>query len=309
MSTLGHMQLDDIVRGQRGLITRAQVSACGISSSAWCRRVNAGIWRKVFPGVYLMSVVALSPEVRIHAVMLWLGPTTTLCGPWAAWRHGLIDRPRGPISVTVPASRRVRHPSDVDVRRKDLLKEDRTVVRGVPATTRALTALECADLPDGLAILDRAMQLGTTRRSLTAAIERLTRSRTAVPARAVLRRTADGAVSHAERRFARLMREASIGEFTPGVWVEVEGARFWLDFACEELRIGIEIDGWRVHSTGAAFHTDRARGNQLVRGGWMMLHYTPLQLDESPAGVVDEVRQVIAARRRELGRTSGQNSR
>lgn len=292
------MELDRIVRRQQGLITRQQVLECGISSSAWGRRLQQGSFERMLPGVYLVTTAFRSHEVALRATILWLGSEATVSGAWAGWRHGLLDAPRGPVTVTIPRTRSIGAQALVTVRRRDLAPPDRVMLRGSWVTTRALTALECAGLPNGEDAVDRALQLGTTRTSLLSSMERLTSARGAPAARAAVVRTADGAVSPAERVFSQLMRSANIHELQAGLWVRLDGHAYWLDFGSEALRLGVEIDGWTAHSSGPAFHRDRARQNRFVAHGWTLLRYTPLQLREDPGDVLAEVQHVIAARRR-----------
>lgn len=94
------------------------------------------------------------------------------------------------------------------------------------------------------------------------------------------------------------MRGANIHELQAGLWVRLDGHAYWLDFGSEALRLGVEIDGWTAHSSGPAFHQDRARQNRFVAHGWTLLRYTPLQLRDNPSDVLAEVQHAIAARRR-----------
>ena len=78
------------------------------------------------------------------------------------------------------------------------------------------------------------------------------------------------------------------------MWVWAAGRKCWLDLAVEEMKLGVEADGWTVHSRGEAFHTDRERQNALTKAGWIVLRYTPRQLRHDMAGVIAEIRSVEA---------------
>lgn len=56
-------------------------------------------------------------------------------------------------------------------------------------------------------------------------------------------------------------------------WNIVEHGRLIaeVDFAWPEVRLCVELDGWREHGTRAAFVRDRARDRALLRLGWMVI--------------------------------------
>jgi len=65
----------------------------------------------------------------------------------------------------------------------------------------------------------------------------------------------------------------------------------------EDLKLCIEVDGWRVHSRAEAFHTDRDRQNVLALAGWTVLRYTPRRLRDDMDGAVAEIEAMAAALR------------
>lgn len=66
-----------------------------------------------------------------------------------------------------------------------------------------------------------------------------------------------------------------------------------MDIAFPRERLGIEIDGYAVHSAPATFQADRARGNDLLLAGWRILHFTWADLTESPAVVLLTIHQAL----------------
>jgi hypothetical protein len=122
------------------------------------RRVASGAWRELHPGVLLAGGHRLTDEARLRAAWLWAGgPTALLCGPTAAFWHGLLARPPLVVEITVPRGHHRRAQRGVQLRRRDLDQRDRARRRGVTLTGRGLTVLERAiALPDGSAFLDRA---------------------------------------------------------------------------------------------------------------------------------------------------------
>jgi very-short-patch-repair endonuclease len=288
-------RIASLLRTQFGLIARAQALAAGLSSSAINRRIASGEWEAVLPGVYLVASHTLDPRGRLLAARLWLGADAVVHGHWAAWLHHLVESPRGPVTLTVarPLTPGRRPAGLVQVRRRTLAAADVARRSGTPVTTRALTALECADLPGGDEIMDRALQLGTTVASLQATLHRLRAARGAVAARRALWRVEGGEVSVAEREYRSLLRRGNVTALRPSVTIIACGQELTVDFASTRLKLAVEIDGWRVHSTGEAFHRDRAKQNLLELDLWTTLRYTPRQIRQEGRAVLAQTVQMI----------------
>ena len=88
--------------------------------------------------------------------------------------------------------------------------------------------------------------------------------------------------SEAERRLLRLVRAA--GFRSPGTNVRV--GPYEVDFLWRAERIVVEIDGFRFHSSRAAFERDRERDTRLIAAGYAVLRFTWRQLVSSPEAVV-----------------------
>jgi len=278
-----------------GVISRAELLAIGLSPSAVNRRVRSGELRVVLPGVYRPAVVPATPELRVRAVALRLGPACVIAGRWAAWWHGLIQAAAGPVSVVMPpGSWPSTHPT-VAVARRTLVPADRTTIRGVPVTGRARTVLDCAGEFDAESIRDTALQRGTTIWSLDRALERYGPGRGAVAARRLVDQARPGGVSPPERDALHALLRAGPHSWTAGLRICMGPAeQYVLDLAIEGLRLAVEVDGWGVHSTAEAYHRDRARQNRLVEAGWTVLRLTPRQLRDDPDGEVAAILRVAA---------------
>src|SRR5699024_1982385 len=137
------------------------------------RRLTSHEWAAVLPGVYLVDNATLDPHGELLAARLWLGPDAVVHGHWGAWRHYLVEHPSGPVTMPVTRPLAPRSHGFVQVRRRTLDPADIVQRSGTPVTSRALTALECAGLPDGESIMDRALQKVTTVASLTPTLARM----------------------------------------------------------------------------------------------------------------------------------------
>lgn len=285
------MCLDDLLRRQAGVLTRAQALAAGIPPTTLTRWIAAGRLIRVLPRVYRAAGREETPESRLHAAALWAGTGAAVCGPAAAWWHGLLTQPpRGPVAVTVPRDRRPRAPRGVRVRRRDLDPADVTGLRGLRVTALALTVLDVAvGWPDGPAILDRALQRRTTLDTLVRCHHRNLGRHGSPAAGALLAAAADGAASAAERLPVALLRANGIEGWVLGHPV----GGYLLDVAFPAARVGVEVDGWAWHSDVERFRGDRRRQNALVVAGWTVLRFTWHGLTARPRSVVTEIHAAL----------------
>jgi hypothetical protein len=74
-------------------------------------------------------------------------------------------------------------------------------------------------------------------------------------------------------------------------WRICHGSRFIaeVDFAWPEVRLCLELDGWKHHGTRAAFTRDRARDRTLFGLGWAVLRYTWQDVMNDRQRAIDEL--------------------
>lgn len=92
---------------QLGIAHVAQLSAAGVGSSVLSRLVASGFARRVHPGVYSFGAAAveLSPEARMVALQLYLGPDSAISHSTAAHVLGCWDRPGGVVHASTTQRR------------------------------------------------------------------------------------------------------------------------------------------------------------------------------------------------------------
>src|SRR6185436_10656800 len=56
--------------------------------------------------------------------------------------------------------------------------------------------------------------------------------------------------------------------------VVIDDRVYFIDLAYPHERIAIEVDGFEFHRARSVFDSDRARQNDLVRAGWIVLRFT-----------------------------------
>lgn len=78
----------------------------------------------------------------------------------------------------------------------------------------------------------------------------------------------------------------------------VKARLFRFDLAWPVERVAVEVDGgvWAGgrHTRGSGFVKDMEKLNLAVLLGWRVLRYTPQDLKQRPAQVVEEIRQALS---------------
>ena len=165
--------------------------------------------------------------------------------------------------------------------------------QGVPATSPLRTLLDLDP-----AILDDAVDRGVASRLFTVAgleaqLGRVGRKgRSGVgPLRAALDRrlVTERPASVLESRMSRLLLAAGLPPPVP----EYAFGRYRLDFAWPELRLAVEVDGYRHHSSWDAFRDDRDRQNDMVAAGWIVLRFTWDDVCHRPEEVAAQIASVL----------------
>ena len=292
---------------QAGAISRTQALTLGLSLRQIDYRLKTGDWAKAFPGVYRLATVPPTPEQQVRAAGLWLD-NGVLSGVGAGWWWEVVDEPplrwefqvdnraRRTLQAGVCLLRRWVDPRDVTTHR-GLVVLDRPL-----AVLRAAVAHEQARRRHGARIIDRAKQQHfVSMGDLYRAFDRNRGTWGTTAMRDLLERTGDRAHSDLERLGAKLLHEAGITGFVVNLRVRLScGRPVELDIAFEEVRLTIELDGFRYHSTSERHEADLERQNALIRDGWTVLRYGGDVLREEPDRFVDEVREALGRRSGDL---------
>jgi very-short-patch-repair endonuclease len=220
--------------------------------------------------------------------VLLCGPTAHLSHDHAAALLGVLAR-RAPdrIAVTGLHSRRV--PGWIRLHRVRMLPEDETTTHDhIPITSPARTLLDLAGSAPA-AEVEHAM-IETLRRRLAGEAQ-IAELLARYPRRAgtpLLRRLLERAGnpqltrSEAERILRELIRSAEIA--MPVMNVRVQG--YQVDAYWREERVVVEVDGFALHSSHAAFQRDRRRDADLIAAGITVVRVTWHQLTRKPNVVI-----------------------
>lgn len=288
---------------QRGLITRAQAIAVGLSDAGIAHRVRRGTWIRVQPGLYLVVGV---PRTWEHDV---LGAVLLAGGPaWAS--HGSAARLAGysgfedaRVEITVPLDRRVRVQGCVAHRSRMIDPADLRVIAGIPTMSPARTIVDLSSRlsVDALArMVDDGLRRGVlTIRALDSAVRRFTAiapGRSPKKLERVLRNRVPGYHpdgSPLERRVLDAIAAAGLPLPVQQHKVVIGEHTYYIDLAYPERLVAIEVDGYDVHRGRGSFDADRRRQNDLVRAGWTVLRFTSTSTVEQ---IVADVTQVLFGR-------------
>lgn len=261
--------------------------------------LDRGEWDHLYQGVYRDTATPRGPYQELRGAHVASGGLTVASHLSAAWEWGLLRDPPARPEVTIRRGnldpRRfkaltVHLSKDLElgtaVERNALLVTNplRTMVDIAGfASPRQLTEAIDSGLAVGLFGID----------ALEAEIDRLSkhgRNGVAVLRRHLLDRGYVGAPTPSvlESRMWRLIRGTGLPLPTLELHVHVDGA-YRLDSAWPEIRLAIEVDGYRWHCSPERMSNDATRRNRLQRAGWTVLVYTWRDLVTEPGRVAREI--------------------
>ncbi|MGH9281876.1 MAG: DUF559 domain-containing protein [Acidimicrobiales bacterium] len=290
--------LDRVATAQLGLFTRHQALAVGLTARQIDHGANRRLWDRLYAGVYRMAGVPPSELQALLAAVMAAGPGAVASHRSAAWLWDM-----GPFRVDVSGPLQRSLGPSVHMYRRPAGDLQDTRRRGVPCTNPLRTVLDLAATGDEAAVeeaLDRSIAAGLLS---PAAVESELGRRSRQGRRGVqllraclehrLDRGGTTRTSVLESAMNRLI--VRFGLPAPERQHPLDGGRYFLDYAWPAARVVVEVDGYRDHSSLAAFRSDRARQNALVLGGWTVLRFTWDEVRHRPASVATQILAALAA--------------
>jgi len=286
----------EVARRQGGAISRKQLMALGCNRAAIDYRVRIGRLHVIHRGVYAVGHVVLGIEGRRWAATLTYAPASALshaaAGAAFAFRHSNA----AVLDVTVAGTGHKVRPGIRLHRRKAILADEVTTLRGLPITTPARTLLDLA--ASGLrgrslgTALDRAEQSGILDFADLAILLDRYAGRPGTPAlREALGKYAGGdARSALEEIIAELCADHGIPRPQENVVVLGEVR----DFYWPEARLVVEADSYAWHRSPDAMADDRQRDVELTLAGIRTLRFTWSQATRRRAYVISALRSAFA---------------
>jgi hypothetical protein len=295
--------LREMLTEQAGMVSRRQVLRAGLTRSTIDSKVRHGRWQQVHPGVYAAFTGNVAWEARLWGAVLYAGPGALLSHGTAAEILRLTDRRLPVIQVTIPQSRRVRAPQDVQVHRSSVAYPRWRPLRGIPPHTfYADTIIDLVGAADNRDDVVAWISRGIARRLVTEA-----ELRAAMAARGRLRwrdqldeiigTVAGGSHFPLEYRYARDVERAhGLPEATRQArFVMPDGTRGLRDRCYEAYGLVVELDGAGYHPAEQRGR-DRARDNEVAAAVGATLRYGWADVAAAPCQTAAQVYQALRKR-------------
>ncbi|TCP54311.1 very-short-patch-repair endonuclease [Tamaricihabitans halophyticus] len=267
-------------------------------------QLRGRLFQRLFQDVYVPSNIPITHELRCRAVALVAPAETMLSGCSAMAIHGLdLANYWEPVEVILPSYARPNTRRGLDVRQRRLTRDECVPWQGIylanplRATIDMLTNFRLRrTLPSAVAPLDALLRAGFVDRKILAPALAHRNDHGIVWAREVFALADPRAESLPESELRVLL---VLGGLHPVPQLEVRVAgRFVarLDLGFAEEKVAVEYDGeW--HTAGAQPEHDHRRRARLTAAGWSVIVVTRRWLRDDPRGVIQAVREAIAARR------------
>jgi hypothetical protein len=272
-------RLPALLTAQRGLVSREQALAAGLTARAIAYRLSTGDWSAPLPGVYLTHAGELSRAQRLVAALLYAGDEAAVdaVDAFAAYGMTAVTPDLGAVHVLVPWGSAVRSRGFVRVRRTTVPYDVRVLdgVRYVvPAVAAMATARPLRSDRAVLAVLSEVLQrrLASYQELLRAHIQGPPRgSRLADLALDLLR---SGPRSGPEAQFRALAEASAV--LPPLVYnglLRLPGGELISPDALDaDAGLVHETNGRAAHARADLFADLQQRHNLMTAAGLIVLH-------------------------------------
>jgi hypothetical protein len=256
-------------------------------------------WQRVHQGIYATHVGTLGWPAHVSAALLYCGDGAAASHRSAARLCGLMDQDPDPIQVLIPANRRVRAPSGVQVATcADIAR--RTASSGWPSRTTVedtvLDLAEDGDADNAIAWLSKACQRRTTAARLAKALQERRRHRWRELIADALGDVAEGVESVLEYRYVRRVeRPHGLPTARRQSVTITSGSHRRSDNDYEPFGVIVELDGRLGHEREGVFR-DRARDNATVNSGKVSLRFGWADVDSQACEVAQDVAGLLWSR-------------
>jgi len=291
--------LDQLLRAQHDVLSRAQALDIGITKAALRHRLRpGGAWRIVLPGIYLGHTGSPTIGQREMAALLYCGAGSIITGPAALERYGVRVPSGQVIDVLVPEPRRRQSVGFVRAHRTARMPGRVWLSDGLRyapvARSVADAARELTDLRAIRAVVADAVQRG--RCSIRELADELASGpkQGSSGLRLALTEAADGVRSVAEAEFRALIRRARLPDplYNPRLFV---GDTFLAkpDAWWPDAGVACEVDSREWHISPDDWDRTLSRHARMSAHGIIVLHFTPRRIRAESAAIVSELRLAL----------------
>jgi very-short-patch-repair endonuclease len=282
---------------QWGVLSLAELFACGLSRTAIRDRVRNGRLHPVHCGVYAVGHRRLSLEGRFLAAVKACGAGAVLSHVAAAVLWGFIRWDGRYPEVTVVGDWAPQHPGLRIHRTAAFHRDDRTRHHGIPVTTPARTILDLAAThrqADLEHVLDRNEILELSDYPSLAALARAHPGHRGAHKLLATMKAHDAGTNLTRSGLEVLFRQLCHDHGLPQPHVNSTVAGKEVDFLFEHARLIVETDSWRYHKTRRAFENDRARDVITTAAGYRTLRFTDRRLTNDAHAVAAAIATTLA---------------
>ena len=293
------MSLARLARRQGGVFTRRQALQSGVSAGEIERMLLTGTWMVVIGDVLMACTTPVTAATHAWTGVLAIGQPVALAGRFAA---GFARLERSPAYVrpefAIPDNRARRELPGITVHRMQRKRWAVVWRHGLPLLPTPVVIRQVA-AGASYDVARDVVQHALRRRQVTQAqlLAQLGRGLSGAAAlRGILEEVAPGYQVMWERRLHRALLAAGVRLKPQTHVVAPDGREAYLDLGDEQLRFGVEIDGFLNHM--ARFAKDRKRTRMLaLECGWTISPYAVEEVTTGLDLVADEiVRHVLRLR-------------
>ncbi|MGY1741745.1 MULTISPECIES: DUF559 domain-containing protein [unclassified Blastococcus] len=298
--------IQEVLAAHDGLATRQDLLD-RVPTSVLDGYIGRRTLSRILPHVYCRAGAPVTDDLLLHAALCHAGPMAALSHTSALAVWGVVPL-RRPLHLTVDQSVRRAGSLDVVVHRRLRFSPEApqcVVRRGLRVTVLARSLVDSwplLDLPER-----RPLLLDTARRGLvvTKDLRDALAERPNVGGHRALAQTIDliedGCQSELEAHgvlnvFRHRSLPRSVGQYR---LAHADGT-VKLDRAWPEVKLAVELDGARYHTSPEDRQRDLARDRELAALGWVVLRFTYADVLRDPDGVRRKVLEVYAARAAQL---------
>jgi very-short-patch-repair endonuclease len=292
--------------GPRGWCTWEQLTS-RVDRKTVAAWVGAGRLVRMQSGIYAPPQTAADVRVRVDAATSALDGLASHSTALALWN--LVPRMPGPVHVLVDQRRSGRGPAGVVLHRTTELDDVRRRVMGLPVTSVDRAVVDSWGRPAGLSRPDvRGAAITAVRERLCSPADlsyELAR-RPKLPGRAALGELIELLLNGCRSELEiwgclNVLRGPGMPIFTLQRRVEVGGRTFFLDAACDEVKLAVEMDGAAYHGSPQQREDDIGSGALLATVGWQTLRFSFRRMTDAPDACRRDIRSAYVVRRRLFG--------
>jgi len=291
--------------GPDGWITWESLTA-RVDRKTVARWVGSGHLQRLQPGLYALPSAARDWRSRVEAAVHATNGVVSHRSALALWGLG---PPGGPVHLTVEFTRSARGSAGVVLHRTRELRDTIRRIEGLPVSCVERAVVDSWGSPAGMSQAElRAAAIGAVRRRLCLPRQLYDEigRRPCLRRRAALLQLvgllADGCQSDLEIwGCLQVLRGPRMPTFVRQRRLEVAGQVFFLDAACDEVKLAIELDGAAYHGSSKQREGDIARDALLATIGWQTLRFSFRRMTTVPDACRNDIRAAYAARRSLFG--------